>query len=125
MLLLPALLVAASRLGSARAVSFDVKPGETMCVSEEVMKDELAVGEYSVPTDAATGLSQVSVHVTGPTPLKTGGASKVSMEVMRSVLVTMQSEGKLGGTTGGGKGHGSQSTPNLTGGDRPKSSPNL
>ena len=56
---------------------------------------------------------------------KTGGASKVSMEVMRSVLVTMQSEGKLGGTTGGGKGHGSQSTPNLTGGDRPKSSPNL
>ena len=77
LLLVPAVLLAAtSRLGRASAVSFDVQPGETMCVSEEVMKDELAVGEYSVPTDAATGLSQVSVHVTGPTPLKTGGASK-------------------------------------------------
>ena len=71
LLLVPAVLLAAtSRLGRASAVSFDVQPGETMCVSEEVMKDELAVGEYSVPTDAATGLSQVSVHVTGPTPLK-------------------------------------------------------
>ena len=56
---------------------------------------------------------------------KTGGSSKVSMEVMRSVLVQMQSEGKLGGTTGG-KAHGAQSAPNL-GADsgRPKSSPTL
>ena len=63
-------------VAEAGAVKFDVGAGETICLMEEVMKDELAVGEYSIPKDEATGMSQISVHVTGPTPLKMGGATK-------------------------------------------------
>ena len=59
---------------------------------------------------------------------KTGGASKVSMEVMRSVLVTMQSEGKLQEMLPGRKKHGGASSTTLSviaTPDRPKTAPEL
>ena len=75
-LLFAAVLAVQVHVPGASAIRFDVDPGETMCVSEEVMRDELAVGEYNVPFDKSTGLSEVSIHVTGPTPLKMGGSTK-------------------------------------------------
>jgi hypothetical protein len=62
---------------ATRALKFDLPAGKTICFAEEVMRDELCVGDYLVPRDEATGLSGISVHVTGPTPLKTGGLAKV------------------------------------------------
>ena len=56
------------------AIKFDLPAGKTMCFAEEVMRDELCIGEYVVPRDETSGLSGISVHVTGPTP---GGLAKV------------------------------------------------
>ena len=64
-------------LSTTAALKFDLPAGKTLCFAEEVMRDELCVGDFKIPRDQATGLSGVSVHVTGPTPLATGGLAKV------------------------------------------------
>merc|ERR1719498_711985 len=33
------------------------------------MKNELALGNYKIPADATTGMSDVNLHVTGPVPM--------------------------------------------------------
>ena len=62
---------------SSFAFKADLPSFKTLCFAEEVMRDELCIGDYIVPRDETTGLSDVSVHVTGPTPLATGGLAKV------------------------------------------------
>ena len=62
---------------TAGSIKFDLPAGKTMCFAEEVMRDELCIGDYVIPRDEKTGLSDISVHVTGPTPLASGGLAKV------------------------------------------------
>eukprot|EP00949_MAST-11_sp_MAST-11-sp1_P003505 g3505.t1 len=82
--LLLLLLLLWGTLGEVRGIGFDVPAGSTKCISEEVVKDQLCIGTFSVPVDSATGLSAVALHVTGPQPVSVGGSKTFFSKVHAS-----------------------------------------
>jgi hypothetical protein len=68
---------------AARAFRCELKTGMTKCFSEEIAKDALAVGKYTIPAGGDVVDAGISIKVSGPTPLSVG-ASKTHFKKKRA-----------------------------------------
>ena len=79
------LVLSVAVLSFTDAFRFDLRASATKCFSEEVFRDSLAVGTYKIPPGGGPSDADVSIRVTGPTPLSVG-ASKTHFKKKHAQL---------------------------------------